>query len=298
MKTVTIGIPAHNEANGIEKMLRSVLAQQGTSYQLERIIVACDGCTDQTAHVVRELMQQFPIVELIDDGQRLGQIGRLNQFYTLSKSDIFVTFDADVTLDGTDVLEQLVRAFSSDEVGLVGGEGAPRTPRFFWEKVFVTWIEIWTAIRQGHNGGENVHNHQGCISALARPFYQGLVIPKEAVSNDEYLYFRALELGFRFVYAKGAVVRYACPTTLRENLKQSSRFILTKYRLESFFSFDILPAYVVPRSTKLAGAWRVFLKKPLWVVLAAGAQLFLRLSGGLFAEKFHNGLWTQIRTSK
>lgn len=298
MKTVTIGIPAHNEANGIEKMLRSVLAQKGETYHVERIIVACDGCTDTTAQVVRNLMKQFPVIELIDDGERFGQIGRLNQFYTLSKSDIFITFDADVTLEGTDVLEQLVAAFSSDEVGLVGGEGAPRTPRFFWEKVFVTWIEIWTAIRQELHSGDNVHNHQGCISALARPLYKQLVIPKEAISNDEYLYFKAKELGFRFVYAKKAVVRYACPTTLRDNLKQSSRFIETKYGLQSFFTFEILPAYAVPRSVKFAAMAKVFFQKPLWVVLAVVAQLCLRLSGGLFAEKLQNGLWTQIRTSK
>ncbi len=298
MKTVTIGIPAHNEANGIEKMLRSVLAQRGSSYQVERIIVACDGCTDNTGDIVRHLMGEFPLLELIDDGERLGQIGRLNQFYKLSESDIFVTFDADVTLEGTDVLEQMVAAFSSDEVGLVGGEGAPRTPHLFWEKVFVTWIEIWAAIRQELHGGDNVHNHQGCISALARPLYKQLVIPKEAISNDEYLYFKAKELGFRFVYAREAVVRYACPTTLRDNLKQSSRFILTKYGLQSFFSFDILPAYGVPHQVKFAGIAKVFFQKPLWTILAISTQLCLRLSGGLFAEKFHNGLWTQIQTSK
>jgi cellulose synthase/poly-beta-1,6-N-acetylglucosamine synthase-like glycosyltransferase len=298
MKTVTIGIPAHNEASGIERMLLSVLAQQRTNYYLDRIVVACDGCTDNTADVVHGLMAHHPEIELINDGKRMGQIGRLNQFYTHCTSDIFITFDGDIELEGTSVVDTLVQAFTDEQIGLVGGEGKPRTPRLFWEKVFVTWIEVWAEMRRGINGGDSVHNHQGCISAVARPLYQKLEIPKEAISNDEYLYFRTLELGYRFVFAEDAVVRYTCPTTLRDNLKQSARFISTKYRLESLFSFDILPYYCISFRRKALGLVTVFFRKPLWTIMAVVMQVVLRFGKRFFVEEYRNGLWTQVQTSK
>ncbi len=298
MKTVTIGIPAHNEAKGIKKMLLSVLAQKHTRHQLDRIIVACDGCTDDTAAVVRSLMAEHPEIELIDDGLRLGQIGRLNQFYGLATSDIFITFDGDIELEGDSVIDTLVSAFVDETIGLVGGEGKPRTPRFFWERVFVTWIEVWAEMRRGISGGDSVHNHQGCISALARPLYRQMVIPVEAVSNDEYLYFRTLELGYRFAYASEAVVRYTCPTTLGDNLKQSARFISTKHRLESLFSFDILPYYAVSLGDKFTGLLKVFVRKPFWTTLALTMQVVLRLGNRFFVEQYRGGFWTQVQTSK
>lgn len=298
MKTVTIGIPAHNEENGIKRMLLSVLVQQRTGYHLDRIVVACDGCTDDTAGVVRSLMSSHPEIELIDDGERLGQIGRLNQFYRRCTSDIFITFDGDIELEGTSVVDTLVQAFTDESVGLVGGEGKPRTPRFFWERVFVTWIEVWAEMRRGIKGGDSVHNHQGCISAVARPLYQQLEIPKEAISNDEYLYFRAIELGYRFAFAEEAVVRYTCPTTLRDNLKQSARFISTKFRLESLFSFDILPYYRISFRRKVQALVTVFLRTPLWTMMAVAMQVVLRFGERFFVEQYRDGLWTQVQTSK
>lgn len=297
-KTLTIGIPAHNEARGIEKMLLSTLDQKRTRYHLDRIIVACDGCTDDTVDIVRKLMKEYPEIEIIDDGKRMGQIGRLNEFYKLCESDIFLTLDADVVLEGASVIDSVVDAFSDDSIGLVGGEGAPRPPKFFWEKVFVAWIEVWTEIRRGLNDGDNIHNHQGCISAMSRGMYTQTIIPREAISNDEYLYFRAIELGYRFAYAGDAVVRYICPTTLRDNLKQSARFISTKYGMQRFFSFDIVPYYTVPLRVKCAGIGRSFLRKPILVSAAALSQVLLRVGTRLFEDRYKNGVWEQVQTSK
>ena len=48
-------------------------------------------------------------MEIIDDGRRLGQAGRLNEFYKINKSDIFITFDADVILGNGYVIDEIVK---------------------------------------------------------------------------------------------------------------------------------------------------------------------------------------------
>ncbi len=46
--TISIGIPAFNEAVTIKRLLRSVLAQKEKGFVLREIIVLCDGSTDGT----------------------------------------------------------------------------------------------------------------------------------------------------------------------------------------------------------------------------------------------------------
>ena len=55
----TIIVPAHNESAVIADCLNSIVNQQG----VDHVIVACNGCTDNTAESVRE---QFPDVHCLD----------------------------------------------------------------------------------------------------------------------------------------------------------------------------------------------------------------------------------------
>jgi glycosyltransferase involved in cell wall biosynthesis len=62
IKTLTIGISAHNEEKNISSLLESIFAQKQRNYVLENIYVVCDGCTDNTESVVRNYIPyQAPI---------------------------------------------------------------------------------------------------------------------------------------------------------------------------------------------------------------------------------------------
>ncbi len=50
--TLTVLVPAHNEATGIRATLESLLAQ---SHPPDRVIVVADNCTDDTADIAREV---------------------------------------------------------------------------------------------------------------------------------------------------------------------------------------------------------------------------------------------------
>ena len=55
----TIIVPAHNEASVIEDCLNSIINQDG----IDHIIVPCNGCTDNTAEIVKT---KFPTVVCLD----------------------------------------------------------------------------------------------------------------------------------------------------------------------------------------------------------------------------------------
>src|SRR3989344_3768380 len=96
--TVTIGIPAYNEQENIQAMLKSVLAQKGNNFVIKKIVVVSDGSSDQTVSKVKEIQKESHLISLVEGKTRKGKIIRLNKIYSLNKSDILFTFDADIVL--------------------------------------------------------------------------------------------------------------------------------------------------------------------------------------------------------
>ena len=181
LPTITIGIPAYNEEGNIAKLLESILRQKALSYSLDSIIVACDGCTDNTARIVKDISKERKIIKLLDDGQRLGKSKRLNQFYSIVNSDIFVAFDADVVLAGNNVLEEIVKAFDGRKVGLVGGRDIPFPTNRIFEKIVVTASTLWYGIRKNVANGDTVFNHIGRISAFYSYFSVLIISPNASI---------------------------------------------------------------------------------------------------------------------
>ncbi len=68
MKSITVALPAYNEAENIPAMVEEVvntLESLGRSYE---VIVVNDGSRDNTVAVVRELETRYPHVRLVDHG--------------------------------------------------------------------------------------------------------------------------------------------------------------------------------------------------------------------------------------
>lgn len=298
-KTLTIGIPAHNEAATILRVLSQIMSQQSEHYILQNVIVACDGCTDNTADLVNEFAKSHPVVRVINDGMRRGKAGRLNDFYANNTSDVFVSFDGDVELGSDVVLDQLVLCFDSPKVGLVGGYDLPKRGRTFVERVIVAGIDLWYFTREALNNGDSVHNHHGCVSALSKKFCEKVQFDTTMVSDDEYLYLRAIELGFTFTFCKTAPVYYRAPTTINDYLRQSARFMGFKQSLDEHFGSWIDAHYVVPRKNKVAGLIKGLWQDPVHMPFAILLQLYTRIVANKYLEKnITGGMWTSVRSTK
>ncbi len=104
--SVSVLIPAHNEASGIQRLLRS-LTSEDDDRRVE-VVVACNGCTDDTA----ELARAFPgvvVIELPEASKALA----MRAADEVAQHDIRAYLDADVTISRSDVLA-LVDALHDD----------------------------------------------------------------------------------------------------------------------------------------------------------------------------------------
>ncbi len=92
-------IPAHNEEKIIEACIKSLLSQ---SFNDINIVISCDNCTDNTP----ELARKYPVTvyETINNkGKRSGAINQAIMNTNALDSEYIVAFDADSTLEITDI---------------------------------------------------------------------------------------------------------------------------------------------------------------------------------------------------
>ena len=123
---IGIVIPAYNEAESIGTTLHSLLNQTYPPFQ---IIVVDDGSTDNTAQVVNYIASKYPIVQLVQRGEK-GEhlpgakvVQTFNYGLSYLKEDIEVIckFDADLIFPNN-YLEVMNQEYSKNlQLGMFGG---------------------------------------------------------------------------------------------------------------------------------------------------------------------------------
>ena len=123
---IGIVIPAYNEAESIATTLHSLLNQTYPPFQ---IIVVDDGSTDSTAEAVNHIASKYPIVQLVQRGEK-GEhlpgakvVQTFNYGLSYLKEDIEVIckFDADLIFPNN-YLEVMNQEYSKNlQLGMFGG---------------------------------------------------------------------------------------------------------------------------------------------------------------------------------
>ena len=117
LPSVTVLIPAHNEAQNIGATIKNKLEQDYPSERLE-IIVISDGSTDGTDDIVREFSSQN--VRLIRREQREGKAEALNEGVRYARGEILVFSDAN-SLFSPHAIRRMMGNFADPEIGYVTG---------------------------------------------------------------------------------------------------------------------------------------------------------------------------------
>ncbi|MFZ4620384.1 MAG: glycosyltransferase [Bacteroidota bacterium] len=159
--SVTVIIPARNEAQNIERCLTSLMRQDYPKNKLT-IIVVDDQSTDATAEIVHRIAATsvFPLSLLSSDissSIRSPKIRAMSQGIQHSISDIIVTTDADCIAPGRWISS--INSYFEEHVGVVTGvtvyEKKPGLSPLFWGIQFLDFIS-YTAIAAGAIGNGRV----------------------------------------------------------------------------------------------------------------------------------------------
>ena len=295
--TVTVGIPAYNEEANIRNLLVSLLAQKETNFRLQEIIVVSDGSTDNTVREARKVNDNRII--LIEGRKRFGQALRQNQIFDKASGDFLALLNADVLLEGDNFLSRMIEAYQKDKnIDIVGAKTVPLPSDTFIGNI-LEWQKTWKRQIYEHiNGADNIYLCHGRARGFSRKAYSKIRWP-QIWSEDAYSYRIAKKLGLRFVYCKQAVVHYQPPKNLKDQVRQSVRFLSAPKALAPYFSKEELKtAYTIPRKLFITSMLKGFIKNPLKATAYLAIYSYCKILATTTKPKNDNHLWERLVSTK
>lgn len=290
LPAVTVALSAFNEESNIQKFLKSVLKQKEEGFVLKEIWVYSDGSTDKTVEEAGGIESEK--VKIFDSKKRLGKSTRLNQIYAKLNSDYLVQSDADVVFSHEYVIRDIIKPLMENaNVAMCGGDPQPIEGNTFTERAVNCTFEAYAPLRKELRGGDNVFSVDGRLLAYKKELVKRICVPEDTIANDAYTYFCCLVLGYKYRYVSSAIVKFRSPQTLKDQLRQNTRFIAAPIRMGNIFPEDIVRReYFVPKRILIMYMLKQFVKHPVMCTYIYLVNVYCRLKAKK-TERYLNAKW-------
>lgn len=260
--TITIGIPAYNEAENIGRLLTELLKQREVNFELERIIVCSDGSSDETCAIVDEFLD--PRITLIDNSDRKGKAYRQNQIIEACSTDILVLLDADIIFYYSLFINDLVTPLIDNEADFVAGKIRSLEGSSLVDKSLYVSMDIKAYIYEKLRGGRNVYTCYGPARAFSKNAYSVLKFD-QVVAEDAYSYLYCIKRNLRYQFVSNAQYYIKLPNNIVDHQKQSIRFMKSISELENIFGKEFVHAeYDIPYYLYALGIIRAIFTSPFY----------------------------------
>ncbi|MFN8156385.1 MAG: bifunctional polysaccharide deacetylase/glycosyltransferase family 2 protein [Candidatus Nanopelagicales bacterium] len=219
LPSVSVVVPAYNEAAGIGGTLRSLVA---TGYPDLEIIVVDDGSDDGTAEAASALL--LPGVRVVRQTNG-GKPSALNTGIALARGEILVLVDAD-TVFASDAIHALARAFDDPEVGAVSGNTkVANRERLLGRWQHLEYVVGFNLDRRAFAVMDCITTVPGAIGAFRRTALAEVGgVPADTLAEDTDLTMAVARAGWRVEYEQAAVAWTEVPSTMRQLWKQRYRW--------------------------------------------------------------------------
>ena len=164
--TVTVIVPAHDEADVIEAKLENLLALDYPADRLA-VLVASDASTDGMDELVLAAAEREPRIRLLAC-PRGGKLAAMNRAVPETNGEIVAFTDANATWE-PDALRKLVRNFADPDVGYVCGQLRLLAPDGSNREGLYWRYELW--LRRSESAIGSITGGNGSIYAVRRSDY-------------------------------------------------------------------------------------------------------------------------------
>ncbi len=290
--SLTIIIPALNEANNIKSLCQSLISQNSKYYVLKNIIVASDGSTDDTVAKAREIKSKK--IEVLDFKKRMGKSYRLESIYKKVGSSLTLILDADLKISNPNVIDSMVYPFvKSNDVYMTGGNSVPLVGNNFISNSINCTTRPYIRMKDYVNSLTI-----GPILAFRTKFISSIKFPKDLYGEDIFSYLYCLYLGHKYVYCKKAVVYYKTPSSLSEHISQNTKFLASPIKMKSYFPPTLLDKENEIPLLKLASFMiEEFLRYPLHCTFIFVVNLYCQFLALLKSNKI-DSRWMVVSSTK
>lgn len=288
---VMMGIPAHDEENNIDKLLKFLVSN--CMHDVDSIYVISSGSKDRTNEIVEHYSKNFSKINLLVEEERNGKASALNNLLDVLEYD----YEALVCLGADNIPQEgsvnsLIECLKQDGAAIVGGRPVPVND----EKKLMGFFAhlLW-----------NLHHlislKSPKISGELMAFKKGVVreIPPTVINDDLYVQTMFELQNHDLRYCSDATVYLKGPETIGDFIKQRRRVFVGHKQAESLLGKSA-PTMKWP---KLSLIWKACpyngLKGGLYAVLFV---FFQGLAYSLALLDFYRGKlpykWDIVKTSK
>src|SRR3989344_5179644 len=288
--TVTIGIPAYNEANNIAALLSELTHQKTKRVRIGRINVISDGSVDATVSQARKVKDHK--VQVVGYKKTAGPAIRQDQLIGMTHTDILVLLNADIAISDPYFVEKLVTPIVRKQAQMTSAAIAELPPRTFFESVLGVSMQLKEILFSEFKRGNNLYNCHGAARAFHKDLYQKLHF-KMNEGEDMYSYMACIKNKLKFVYAPRAIMYYRLPATFVDHNKQSLRYLHAQNVLglqtdsASAKAELTIPTPIILRAG--IKSVRIIMSRPLHVLVYLGVLLVIKLRA--LARFYPNQTW-------
>ncbi len=226
--TCSVGVIVYNEADNIEKLLRSLCSQETSIAEIKEIIVVSSACTDGTDDIVRAFND--PRVQLISESERRGKSAAINKFIHHATGEILIVESGD-TLPAKSTVEKMVRTFLDPKVGMVGGRPVPENSlsSFVGYSVNLLW---------------KLHHRMAMVSPKLGEMiaFRNFItkIPDRSAVDEASIEAIVLAKGYKLKYIPDAIIHNKGPETLSDFIKQRRRIATGHLWLKKVQNYSVV----------------------------------------------------------
>lgn len=227
---ITVGICAYNEAQIIERSIRSVYSQKLTDVAIKEVLVVSSASTDGTDEIVQSLMNEFPTLKLLRQEKREGKNSAINCYLNNKTCDIVVMLNADNAFGTETSLQALVDPLRNDDVGITGGHPVPTNDMH--TKIGFAVCTMWAM----HHELAMVHPKIGELIAFKDI---GTRLSTDMQSDEDILRMKIEEAGMKCVYVGDSIILNRGPETLDDFMKQRIRVNIGECVMKKQYNYSI-----------------------------------------------------------
>ena len=219
--TVSIIVPAYNEATVIENCVRSI---QLTTYDRYEVVLVDDGSTDNTLELMHELAAGDPRITVLPQ-ENAGKGAALNRGLNYSTGEVLMFVDADGIFSRSTV-KRMLQGFTDRRVGAVCGDDRPVNLNRVQTRMLAFISHVGTGlVRRALTVIGCLPIVSGNIGAFPRSVLADVgPFREDTVGEDLELTWRVHRAGYNVVFAPKALVYAESPSTVHALWRQRVRW--------------------------------------------------------------------------
>ncbi len=261
-RKITVGIPTLNSEENICGLVRAIIGQRGSNFELVEVIVYSDGSTDSTVSNLKAISNKK--LKLIVSRKTRGFAHGLQVLIDNFKGDLLVVLNDDLVLSSERSISSLVAAFGDKNVGLVCGNYVPLEPKTFIEKAVLSSFNAYSKLKMSLRNGNNLYTCDGKVLAFSKGFAKKLRLEAKQMGNaDTIIYLSCLDLGYKYKFVKEKIVFFRLPQTIADLKNQTVRAKISRALAVNRFGDLAVRELDLPKALLLRELIIEFFKNPV-----------------------------------